>query len=126
MAYNFTVDRTVCHYGGTRPWFICRWCGSRVAVLYGLSSDGYFGCRHCLRLGYLSESEDALGRLHRKTGKLRDRLDENEGKPKWMRWRTFEGIHARINRVDEALNSAFCERAFRLFGISAKSAEELL
>jgi hypothetical protein len=39
-------------------------------VLYGLSGDGYFGCRHCLRLGYLSESQDVLGRLHWKMGKL--------------------------------------------------------
>jgi len=126
MAYDFAVDRTVCHFGGSRPWFICRWCSRRVAVLYGLSGDGYFGCRHCLRLGYLSESGDVLGRLHRKMGKLRARLDDNEMRPKWMRWSTFERIHERMDTVDAALDAAFCDRAFRLFGISVRNIDELL
>jgi len=126
MSYDFALVRTQCHYGGTRPWFLCRWCGRRVAVLYGLSGDGYFGCRHCLRLGYLSDSMDLAQRLHRKMAKLRDRLDENEGRPKWMRWRTFERIHERMDHVDAALDSAFCARAFRLFGIAATSIKDLL
>lgn len=126
QSYDFGLAHTSCHFGGCRPWFICRWCRRRVVAVYGLSGDGYFGCRHCLRLGYLSESEDALGRLHRKMGKLRARLDDCDMRPKWMRWRTFERIHDKMDAVDAALDLAFCDCAFRLFRISGKSINDLL
>lgn len=51
-----TLTESSCHYGGTRPWFLCpgvrngRWCGKRVGKLY--LGQRYFVCRHCLRLAY--------------------------------------------------------------------------
>ena len=50
------ITWTDCHFGGRRPWFCCavrangRFCGRRVAVLYG---DGKsFACRNCHQLAY--------------------------------------------------------------------------
>ena len=36
------VERTPCHYGGTRPWFRCPRCARRCAVLY--MRGGWFKC----------------------------------------------------------------------------------
>ncbi len=99
-----------------RVWFRCRWCARRCAILYGLSGDGYFACRICLRLGYASECEDRTGRLWRKRRKLEARLVDGELKPRWMRWRTFEKISDRMDAVDEALDTELFIRCARLFG----------
>ncbi len=109
------LERTPCRYGGSRAWFHCPWCSRRCAILYGLSGDGYFGCRLCLRLAYTSEAEDACGRLWRKQRKLEARLTEHDGKPKWMRARTFDRIYEKIVAVEEAWNRAFLAGAARLF-----------
>jgi hypothetical protein len=114
MRYDVPLDWTRCHLGGSRQWFRCPWCHQRCAILYGLSSDGYFGCRLCLRLGYASEAEDTGGRLWRKQRKLEAKLNEDGGKPKWMRGRTFEHIYERIDAVEEARDQDFLFGAARL------------
>ena len=49
------ITWTECHLGGRRPWFVCsvysggRYCGRRVAVLYGAGE--LFACRRCYGLG---------------------------------------------------------------------------
>ena len=87
-------DRTPCHYGGRRPWFLCPHCLRRVAVLYGAGAR--FLCRHCYDLPYACQSETARHRLMRRARKIRRRLGASESllepiwdKPKGMRWKTF-------------------------------------
>lgn len=96
-----TLDTTPGTYGGHRVWFRCPavGCGRRVAILYG---GGIFACRHCYRLAYASTREDAGGRATRRADRLRARLgwepgilNGEGGKPKWMRWRTFERLAAK-------------------------------
>jgi hypothetical protein len=114
-----------CRYGGSRAWFRCPWCPRRCAILYGLSGDGYFACRRCLRLAYASEAEDTMGRLWRKKRKLEARLIDGELKPKGMRWRTFERIHAKIDATDEALDAAWlagCAGLFARLGMTPEDA----
>ena len=41
-----------------------------------------------MRLGYASEAES--------------RIDQDEEKPKWMRWRTFDRICAQLDATDRA------------------------
>ena len=98
--YPVRLVRTPCHLGSSRPWFICPalGCGRRVAILYGGS---IFACRRCYRLAYASAREDAGDRAIRRADRLRARLgwepgilNETGGKPKWMRWRTFERLSA--------------------------------
>jgi hypothetical protein len=94
-----TLDWTVCHYGGKRPWFLCPGCRRRVAVLCG---DGkWFLCRHCYRLPYASQCESGQDRHYRKVRKIRDRLGVSHNltepvwpwnKPKGMHWRTWERL----------------------------------
>ena len=97
------VTYTPCHYGGQRPWFICpgvvngRYCGRRVAILYGPST--YFLCRHCYDLAYQSQRENAAGRARDKAQNIRRRLggSMNLGmpfppKPPRMHWKTYKRL----------------------------------
>ena len=77
-----------------------RW--SVRAVIYGVVSDGKFGCRICMRLGYASEKESPIDRINRKLHKLQAKVGEHGGKPKWMRWRTFDRICAELDKADRA------------------------
>ena len=68
LKYPIFLDWTPCHYGGSRPWFLCpgQGCGRRVRVLY---FGRLFLCRHCRQLAYESQREAphdrALGRVIR-------------------------------------------------------------
>lgn len=97
------LDRTPCHFGGERPWFLCPGCGKRRAILYGGS---LFRCRACYGVGYASQSETKYDRLLRRGHRIRLRLGGELGalnlfplKPKGMHWRTYwrlrhEGVMA--------------------------------
>src|SRR6478609_9686443 len=41
-SLSISLLRTLCHYGGTRPWFKCPACGGRCAKLY--FRDDTFRC----------------------------------------------------------------------------------
>lgn len=103
------VEHTLCTYGGTRPWWLCPRCLRRCGIIYGLTSDGGFGCRKCLKLGYSSDVEDQFQRLDRKLRALHAKLGE-VGKnivgferwtfiaerPKRMRLSTYWAIRGQI------------------------------
>jgi hypothetical protein len=91
-----------------------------VAILYG---GGIFACRRCYRLAYPSAREDAGDRAARRADKLRARLgwepgilNGDGGKPKWMRWSTFEGLAAEHDQfVGRSIQAAALK-----FGLCAK------
>jgi hypothetical protein len=123
-SYTVPLDRTPCRYGGSRPWFRCPWCCRRVAVVYGLSGDGYFGCRHCLRLAYMSEAESTLERLWRRQRKLEARIGEDYERPKGMRTRTYDRIIGQINDIEERKDYDFflrCGPLLRRLGMPSSA-----
>lgn len=118
--YPVFLSWTPCRYGGARPWFLCpaRGCGRRVAILYG---GAFFACRHCYRLTYESQREDASDRLARRADVIRERLGWELGilnpkgwrKPKGMHWRTFERLNVEHDRLTDASLAGMMQR----FGI---------
>lgn len=115
--YPVFLQRTACHLGGARPWFICPavGCRRRVAILYG---GGFFACRRCHRLAYDSTHEDAGGRATRRADRIRMRLGWEPGilngsgpKPKGMRWRTFDRL---VKRHDEYVRRSWVGMAVKL------------
>ena len=112
--YAVRVERTPCRYDGSRPWFHCPRCNSRRAVIYGIASDGRFGCRRCMCLGYAGEAEDTIDRLWRKLRKLEAKLGENYNRPKGMHRRTYHWIFAQMEEVEERKDEAFCLGALSL------------
>lgn len=91
------LTRTPCHYGGTRTWFVCLQCGRRALILYFKWKQFY--CRRCCGLAYSSQRESEPDRLMRKAGKIRKRLEADDGflmpiwkKPKGMHQKTFDRL----------------------------------
>ena len=94
-----TLDWTLCHYGGSRPWFLCPQCARRVAVL--ALGGRFFLCRQCYRLPCASQCETPLDLGYHKVRKIREKAGASPNlmapisdKPKGMHWRTFERIRA--------------------------------
>ena len=94
------ITHADCHFGGTRPYFICpgvvagRACSRRVGKLF--AGGRYFLCRHCYDLAYSSQSEARYNRMLRRANKLRMALGGEPGtahiiafKPKGMWNRTY-------------------------------------
>lgn len=123
MRLTFSIDgdpraqavpilRTACNYGGTRPWLACPCCERRVAVIY--LRGGRFLCRHCNRVTYLSQSEDALGRSWLKQRKLEARLGDNWQRPKGMHRATRARVLAAILKCEEQRELAVAAHLARL------------
>jgi hypothetical protein len=108
-------DRTPCHYGGSRKWFLCPECDSRVGILYG--RNVLFLCRHCYRLPYASQGEDYMSRMTRKLDKISNKLEADEytviddlWKPKGMHWKTFYRLKMAEINADDRWGSALMAR----------------
>jgi hypothetical protein len=92
---SIIIERTRCHFGGARPWFICPVRGERVAVLY--MRAGRFACRHCQRIAYASQSDDLMSRAWRKQRKIENRLGPDCERPPGMHAATYDRLLSRIN-----------------------------
>ena len=95
VSEHIFIDRTVCHYGGTRTWFSCPSCNARKAILYCASKR--FLCRQCYGLSYSSQNEVYADRMIRKARKLRSKLGASMNlrlpiseRPRGMYRTTFE------------------------------------
>jgi hypothetical protein len=89
VEQRVTITWTACPLGGRRPWFICsvssngRYCGRRVALLYGAGE--LFACRRCYGLAYASQREAlhhrGLGKAQKIRMQLRGSSNIMEGSP---------------------------------------------
>ena len=129
VTESIHIVRLPCRFGGVRPYFVCPGvvngtaCGRRVAKLYG--PGRYFVCRHCYRLAYASQSEDAQRRSMRRATKIRQRLGGNAGtassfppKPKGMWRRTYERLREQAFDADERADEALLPHLVRLLAHS--------
>jgi hypothetical protein len=96
------LERSSCHLGGKRVWFLCpsQGCGRRVALLY-MGRSGRFACRQCQALAYASQRETGYVRALGKMDRIREKLAWGPGiiscdrsKPTGMHWRTFARLAA--------------------------------
>lgn len=114
VEQSIIFDRTPCHYGGHRTWFLCPCCKKRIAVLYGAGK--LFLCRHCYDLAYGSQQEGKIDRLMRKARKIRHRLGAGDNlfipiwqKPKGMHETTYLRLRSKAN-VASGLSSLLMGR----------------
>jgi len=98
------MTQTPCHFGGHRCWFICRQCGTRMAVLY--MRHGRFACRHCQQIAYQSQSGDAEDRLIWRYLSLRDKALHRELMPARSRRRTTGNFIEAAIQYDALLDKA--------------------
>jgi hypothetical protein len=75
-THEVGIVRTVCHFGGGRPWFLCPepGCARRVAILYG---DTRLACRHCRRPTYPIQMVAPISRPLARAQKIRMKLGES-------------------------------------------------
>ena len=99
------LTTTPCHFGGSRPWFVCPRCLRRVALLYGAGT--YFWCRRCHRLAYPSQNERGFDRaltiaqgIRRKLGGSASLCDFFPLKPPGMHWRAYRRLRERAERAE--------------------------
>ena len=100
------TTKTPCRYGGTRTWFQCPCCRGRALVLF--MRAGRFACRQCQKVSYSSQS----GSVHTRYHQLHALIEA--GKPKRMRWATFERLEDRFARVNEKVNRSLMTLIQRL------------
>jgi hypothetical protein len=113
---------TVPTYGGRRWWFVCPKTGQRTTKLFLPNGGWHFWSRQAYGLGYASQREDRFDRLQRRAAMLNRQLDGEgwetwdvpPGKPKWMRWKTYERKYERWERAVEKAHEEFTIRAARL------------
>ena len=105
------IERTACHLGGSRAWFLCPTCGRRCAILYPMK------CRVCLKLHYTSEHKGQFDRHMRSAIKHRMRYGQTEGgiavpfpgKPKRMRWHTYLRARRKARELEQRAAAAFAK-----------------
>jgi hypothetical protein len=124
LEYPIFLDRTRCHYGGTRAWFLCpaQGCGRRVGVLY---SGRLFLCRHCRRLVYGSQREPAHERALNRVLGAQERMGwkalcADDGLPprrKGMHHRTFERLARHFRLAEREMNREGMMRFGAGFGL---------
>jgi hypothetical protein len=120
VTERIVIIRVPCRFGGARTYFICPGfvnriaCGRRVAKVH--FAGRYFLCRHCSRLAYCSQREDALARKLRRASKMWQRLGGDPEitatfppKPKGMWWRKYERLCEKAAEAETLADEAFAK-----------------
>ena len=116
LSYRVELERTPCHFGGSRTWLRCpaAGCGRRVGILYG---GRVFVCRTCADLAYPSTREGTMDLHARRADRIRARLGWTPGvfngpgaRPKGMHERTYWRLFAEYERHWRAFASEVVER----------------
>jgi len=113
-SQTIALASTPCHYGSSRPWFVCPRCQRRAGLLF--MRWGRFACRLCQQVSYTSQAEDVMARMWRKQAKIEGRLGENWLRPKGMRRSTYETLMEVLFDCEERRDlvlSNFVQRHFR-------------
>lgn len=124
IALAFTIDgtpvrnelpviRTACNFGGSRPWFACPCCGRRVARVF--LRFRRFACRHCQRVSYASQSDDAMGRAWRAQAKVEAKLGPHWQRPRYMHHKTRERLVSRIIELEQRRDGGLAAFMLRRF-----------
>jgi hypothetical protein len=109
--YRIALTTTEQPFGGRRWWFICPKNGDLVSKLHLPPGAYTFASRQAYKLAYRSQRETKSDRAISRAQDLRYRIggsmnlmDLVPQKPKFMRWKTYEGRIARIAHAEEICN----------------------
>lgn len=116
---RISIERTGCHYGGSRVWFRCpiASCGRRVAILY---FGAGLACRHCLQLAYPSQRKTDGYRGLERAQTIRTRLGGSPDlmkpfpkKPKGMHLKTYMQLEQEATRAKDRFFAALSKQLRR-------------
>jgi hypothetical protein len=102
------------HFGGRQWYFVCPYMNRRASVLWKPPGAKFFACRQewGRQVAYRTQFMCSSDRAHHVKRRLCDRIGgagsheewEVPPKPKWMRWRTYARLEARIDAQDANLD----------------------
>lgn len=102
-SYSIRLDKTACHFGNYRHWWLCPKCSKRVAVLY---CAGTYVCRGCIGACYGSQLQQPIDRLFGRADAIRQRLGWQSGiaygygkRPKGMHHSTYYKLLNEYDRL---------------------------
>ncbi len=99
VSQRVKLTHTSCNFGGTRPWFVCPNCTTRVGTLLG---GRRFACRRCYGVVYQSQQCGKLERLMNRMHKQERRL-ERPG----LHQKTKDRISKNIYQLDDQIGTMF-------------------
>ena len=109
-SYSIRLDKTACHFGNYRYWWLCPKCSQRVSVLY---CAGVYVCRHCIGANYQSQLQQPIDRLFSRAEAIRQRLKwqsgiayGNQGRPKGMHFTTYYRLVTEHDRLVQKICGA--------------------
>jgi hypothetical protein len=119
-SYSIRLDKTACHFGHYRHWWLCPSCSKRVAVLY---CAGTYVCRHCLSVPYGSQLQQPIDRLFSRADAIRQRLGwqsgiayGNQGRPKGMHFTTYYRLVTEHDRIVQRICGATMQMIDKIKG----------
>ena len=119
-SYSIRLDKTACHFGHYRHWWLCPSCSKRVAVLY---CAGTYVCRHCLSVPYGSQLQQPIDRLFSRADAIRQRLKwqsgiayGNQGRPKGMHFTTYYRLVTEHDRIVQRICGATMQMIDKIKG----------
>lgn len=119
-SYSIRLDKTACHFGNYRHWWLCPKCSKRVAVLY---CAGTYVCRHCLSVPYGSQLQQPIDRLFSRADAIRQRLGwqsgiayGNQGRPKGMHFTTYYRLVIEHDRIVQRICGATMQMIDKIKG----------
>ena len=102
-SYSIRLDKTACHFGNYRYWWLCPNCSKRVSVLY---CAGTYVCRHCIGANYGSQLQQPIDRVFSRADTIRQRLGWQAGiahgigeRPKGMHYSTYDRLVTEHDRL---------------------------
>lgn len=123
QRYHVPLRTSPQPFGGVRWWFECPRTGRRCTKLYLPLGGHRFWSRQGWHLGYACQREDAQYRAQRQAIKAyralsgeRNWRDGAPDKPKWMRWKTYDRLAARLDLYNSAFDARWMASASRLLG----------
>jgi hypothetical protein len=121
--YNVRLLTSPQWFGGLRWWFQCPRTGRRAVKLFLPLGGHQFWSRHAYGLGYASQREDRMGcaqlqaeKIYRQLGGEGHWMDDPPPKPKWMRWRTYDRLAAKLDTYNARFDSAWASGVMRRYG----------
>jgi len=114
------------HFGGHQWYFMCPVMNRRCSVIWMPPGASRFRGRQAWnpQVAYASQFETPVDRAHRGKAKIKAKLigrchpDEWDlpPKPKWMRWRTYNGLVEKFDYYEELLDRECAIAVMRLLG----------
>ena len=98
------LERTHCHFGGSRWWWRCPNCSRRCARLFIVT--GGLGCLSCLRMAHRSQRMSPIDRSWRRTAKAEQALGLDGSPRRRLHKRTRERLFAALEREEEFRDAA--------------------